>query len=63
MVCKRCEQKLGKLIVPDKWKEGSRSENRSQGLLIFYVLNRVENEEEGRAGVIRSIEHSRRTMK
>ena len=52
MVCKHCEKKLGKLIVPDKWKEGSRSEDRS-----------AENEEDGRSGVMRSIEHSRRMMK
>ena len=31
--------------------------------LSFYIFSRIENEEDGRAGVIRSIEHSRRTMK
>ncbi|CAG8511023.1 117_t:CDS:2 [Paraglomus occultum] len=25
MVCKKCEKKLGKVICPDKWKEGSRN--------------------------------------
>ena len=25
MVCDTCEKKLGKLCVPDKWKEGSRN--------------------------------------
>lgn len=34
MVCKHCEKKLGKLIVPDKWKEGSRSEDRSAGKML-----------------------------
>lgn len=25
MVCDRCEEKLSKLVVPDKWTEGARN--------------------------------------
>ncbi|KAI9293749.1 hypothetical protein K502DRAFT_305876 [Neoconidiobolus thromboides FSU 785] len=25
MVCKKCEKKLGKVICPDKWKDGARN--------------------------------------
>ena len=25
MVCKDCEKKLSKVIVPDKWKDGARN--------------------------------------
>jgi hypothetical protein len=25
MVCEKCEAKLSKLIVPDKWKDGARN--------------------------------------
>lgn len=27
MVCSRCEKKMGKLVVPDKWKDGARNAN------------------------------------
>ena len=25
MVCEKCQEKLGKVVVPDKWKEGARN--------------------------------------
>ncbi|XP_062194982.1 uncharacterized protein LOC133898335 [Phragmites australis] len=31
MVCAKCEKKLGKVIVPDKWKEGASNTNESGG--------------------------------
>ncbi|KAL5972632.1 hypothetical protein ACLOJK_039437 [Asimina triloba] len=31
MVCEKCEKKLGKVIVPDKWKEGASNTNESGG--------------------------------
>ncbi|KAF8662487.1 hypothetical protein HU200_056076 [Digitaria exilis] len=31
MVCTKCEKKLGKVIVPDKWKEGASNTNESGG--------------------------------
>jgi cysteine-rich PDZ-binding protein len=32
MVCQRCEKKLDKLVVPDKWKAGARN-TTTQGTL------------------------------
>ncbi|CAN0852474.1 Cysteine-rich PDZ-binding protein [Linum grandiflorum] len=31
MVCAKCEKKLAKVIVPDKWKEGASNTNESGG--------------------------------
>ncbi|KAK9089642.1 hypothetical protein Scep_028724 [Stephania cephalantha] len=31
MVCEKCEKKLSKVIVPDKWKEGASNTNESGG--------------------------------
>ncbi|XP_057963363.1 uncharacterized protein LOC131154550 isoform X2 [Malania oleifera] len=31
MVCEKCEKKLTKVIVPDKWKEGASNTNESGG--------------------------------
>ncbi|KAF3796675.1 Cysteine-rich PDZ-binding protein [Nymphaea thermarum] len=31
MVCEKCEKKLAKVIVPDKWKEGASNTNESGG--------------------------------
>ncbi|XP_073054007.1 uncharacterized protein [Primulina eburnea] len=31
MVCEKCEQKLSKVIVPDKWKEGARNTTEGSG--------------------------------
>ncbi|MED6191752.1 hypothetical protein PIB30_003554 [Stylosanthes scabra] len=31
MVCEKCEKKLGKVIVPDKWKEGASNTTEGGG--------------------------------
>ncbi|KAL2931562.1 Cysteine-rich PDZ-binding protein [Bienertia sinuspersici] len=31
MVCDKCEKKLAKVIVPDKWKAGASNTNESGG--------------------------------
>ncbi|KAK8591880.1 hypothetical protein V6N13_062476 [Hibiscus sabdariffa] len=31
MVCEKCQKKLSKVIVPDKWKEGASNTNESGG--------------------------------
>ncbi|KAK6917333.1 PDZ-binding protein, CRIPT [Dillenia turbinata] len=31
MVCEKCEKKLAKVIVPDKWKDGASNTNESGG--------------------------------
>ncbi|KAJ0016780.1 hypothetical protein Pint_10896 [Pistacia integerrima] len=31
MVCEKCERKLAKVIVPDKWKEGASNTNEAGG--------------------------------
>lgn len=31
MVCHKCEKKLGKIITPDRWKEGARNTTESGG--------------------------------
>ncbi|RRT67735.1 hypothetical protein B296_00038970 [Ensete ventricosum] len=31
MVCEKCEKKLAKVIVPDKWKEGASNTTESGG--------------------------------
>nr|GMD86332.1 cysteine-rich PDZ-binding protein [Ipomoea batatas] len=31
MVCEKCEKKLGKVIVPDKWKEGAHNTTEGGG--------------------------------
>ncbi len=63
MVCSRCEKKMGKLIVPDKWKDGARNANRGTGLNYFPLLcvdGNGERSEENTKRVVRSIEQSRR---
>lgn len=39
MVCESCITKLGKIIVPDKWKDGSR--NNLGNFIIIYVINKI----------------------
>ncbi|KAH7545792.1 hypothetical protein FEM48_Zijuj01G0131400 [Ziziphus jujuba var. spinosa] len=34
MVCEKCEKKLSKVIVPDKWKEGASNTTEGGGLLM-----------------------------
>ena len=66
MVCSRCEKKMGKLIVPDKWKEGARNVSRGSGMLfLFYfkIDGHGESKEENSRRVVRSIEQSRRSLK
>ena len=29
MVCEKCEKKLGRVITPDKWKDGARNTTES----------------------------------
>merc|ERR1712136_272464 len=31
MVCEKCEKKLGRVITPDKWKDGARNTTESGG--------------------------------
>lgn len=66
MVCSHCEKKLGKLIVPDKWKDGARNISRGSGLFFSYHFDldgNGESREENNRRVIRSIEHSKRSLK
>lgn len=58
MVCSRCEKKLGKLIVPDKWKDGARNVNprgRNAHLVAFIV-----EETRSQTGPQRTISKSRK---
>ncbi|KAK5827006.1 hypothetical protein PVK06_021940 [Gossypium arboreum] len=34
MVCEKCQKKLSKVIVPDKWKEGASNTTESGGLKV-----------------------------
>ena len=58
MVCSRCEKKLGKLIVPDKWKDGTRNVG-ARGRNVHFVAFIVE-ESRSQTGPQRTISKSRK---
>ena len=39
MVCEKCEKKLGRVITPDKWKDGAR--NTTESGMFISVPHRV----------------------